>query len=293
MADARKPRRRTRRDLDALADGVPDGTALGEFVSEMRSLGAEGVEPNQALTEFVRAPRRETDLVVAAATSPKERLPMIAQLSALAATTIGKVALTGSVAAAAVGGAVVVNEIQEPAPAEVIAAAENDSSTTMAPSTTTTAPLSTSSTSTSTTSSTSTSSTTPADAVATAAGSSTHDVLDAGTVTISVDGQLVSVVSADPNSGWSAEIEADELGEAEVNFRNGDARVDFRAEIEDGHLRIRVRDRRTDTETETFPFGSDSDDDDDVDDDDESDSDDDDRDDDDIDDDDDDDSADD
>ena len=45
---------------------------------------------------------------------------MIAQLSALAATTVGKLALTGGIAAAAVGGAVVVNEIQEPVSVEVV-----------------------------------------------------------------------------------------------------------------------------------------------------------------------------
>ena len=233
MADARKPRRRSRRDLDAVADGAPDETPLGAFVSEMRAMGArDGVEPNQTLTEFVSAPSREPDLVVASTTPPKARTPMIAQLSALAATTVGKVALTGGIAAAAVGGAVVVNEIQDPDPVEVVATADDSTSTT------TPAPTAT-----------------PDDdgGESAPAGSSTHAVLDAGSVTVAVDGLSVSVVSADPNPGWTAEIETDEPGEAQVNFRNGDARIDFRAEIEDGQLRIRIRDRRTDTETETFP----------------------------------------
>ena len=146
---------------------------------------------------------------------------MIAQLSALAATTVGKLALTGGIAAAAVGGAVVVNEIQEPVSVEVVTNVD-DGGGEPAP-----------------------------------AGSSTHAVLEAGSVTVAVDGLSVSVVSADPSPGWTAEIETDEPGEAQVNFRNGDARVDFRAEIEDGQLRIRIRDRRTDTETETFPNSDD------------------------------------
>ena len=234
MADPRKPRRRSRRDLDALADGTTDGTPLGDFVSEMRSMGARGgVEANQSLTEFVSAPRREPDLVVASTTSPKARNPMIAQLTALAATTVGKVALTGGIAAAAVGGAVVVNELQEPGPDEVVASAADTTSTT-------------------------TSAASPGDDGESApVGSSTHAVLDAGSVTVAVDGLSVSVVSADPNPGWTAEIETDEPGEAQVNFRNGAARVDFRAEIEDGQLRIRIRDRRTDTESETFPDNDD------------------------------------
>ena len=105
MVDSDPTRRRSRSELDAIADGTSDGSRLSEFVSEMRSLGDNaGVEPNRALTEFVSAPGREHDIVVASAAtdSPKARIPVIAQLSALAATTIGKVALTGGVAAAAV-----------------------------------------------------------------------------------------------------------------------------------------------------------------------------------------------
>ena len=235
MADARKPRRRSRRDLDAVADGAHDETPLGAFVSEMRAMGArDGVEPNQTLTEFVSAPSREPDLVVASTSPPKARTPMIAQLSALAATTVGKVALTGGIAAAAVGGAVVVNEIQEPDPVEVVATADDSTSTT------TPAPTPT-----------------PDDGESAPVGSSTHGVLDAGSVTVAVDGLSVSVLSADPSAGWTAEIETDEPGEAQVNFRNGDARVDFRAEIEDGQLRVRIRDRRTETETESFPNSDD------------------------------------
>ncbi len=80
------------------------------------------------------------------------------------------------------------------------------------------------------------------------------DVLDGGSVTIqgdSVNGLVV--VDATPADGWTAEIDAsEEEGEAGVNFRRGDERVDFRAEIEDGHLRVRFRDRRTDSLEEVW-----------------------------------------
>ena len=96
MVDSGSFRRRSRRDLDAIADGAHDGSPLSELVSQMRSLGdGDGVKPSHALTEFVSAQTQEHDVVVAAVTAEsKARTPMIAQLSALAATTVGKVVLT-------------------------------------------------------------------------------------------------------------------------------------------------------------------------------------------------------
>jgi len=255
MEDARKPRRRSRRDLDALADGSLDGTPLSEFVSEMRSMGTDdGVAPNHALTEFVTAPSRESDMVVVSATATKERTLMITQLSALAATTLGKVAPTGGVVVAAIGGAAVVTEIQENKPIELATDADGTSSTSPFTISSTSSSTTPSSTSSSTTSS-STSSTLGDDGAITSGDPSTHEVLDAGSVTVAVEGLSVSVVSVDAKPGWVAEIETDEPGEAQVNFTAGDARVDFRAEVEDGRLRVRVRDRRTDTETESYPTG--------------------------------------
>ncbi|MFQ5557108.1 MAG: hypothetical protein ACE5GB_06330, partial [Acidimicrobiales bacterium] len=81
----------------------------------------------------------------------------------------------------------------------------------------------------------------------------TFQVLDAGSVTIESDGTGgVVVVDAAATDGWAAEIETDEPGEAGVNFRSDDDRVDFRAEVEDGALRVRVRDRRTETIEELY-----------------------------------------
>ena len=94
----------------------------------------------------------------------------------------------------------------------------------------------------------------------------THTVLDAGTVTIHVEGTTVTVVTAAPSADWTAKIEHDEPGEAQVSFRNGTARVDFKAEIEDGELRIRIRDRRIEETDDEDDADDDDDDDDDHDD---------------------------
>jgi len=74
MADARNPRQRSRRALDFVADGAHGETPLGAFGSEMWALGAgDRVVSNHTLTEFVSAPRREPDVVVASITSSKAR----------------------------------------------------------------------------------------------------------------------------------------------------------------------------------------------------------------------------
>ena len=75
-------------------------------------------------------------------------------------------------------------------------------------------------------------------------------VLDIGEVTVHVDGLNVSVVSISPKDGWEAQDESHKPDEAEVSFRNGDGRVDFKAEISDGKLRIRIRDRRAEASTD-------------------------------------------
>lgn len=130
MADSDSQSRRSRRDLDKLADGTNDGSPLGLFMSEMRSMGEEdGVEPSRALAEFVSGPSRQPELV-AASTTPKETDPMFTQLSTFAATTIGKVALVGATAVVAIGGLFVVSEIQNPEPVETIAADSTEASST-------------------------------------------------------------------------------------------------------------------------------------------------------------------
>ena len=75
-------------------------------------------------------------------------------------------------------------------------------------------------------------------------GSTLHRVSDAGTVSIVESGGLVTVVGVQPADGWEFTIQQNGTREAEVNFRRGSERVDFKAEFEDGAVRIRVRDRR-------------------------------------------------
>ena len=264
MADSGPLRRRSRRNLDALADGVPDESALGRFVSDMRALGDnEGEQPNRALAEFVAAPDRAASPAVAAAGAEKARTPVITQLSTLAATTLGKVALAGGVAAAAAGGVVVVNEIQDPEPREIVITADHTSSATA---TTETGPGAASPTSTTTAGPTSTTDS-PSTGPTTSAGPTSTTGLDtaiedtaptgidadgAGSVRYQVlDGQLVllEAVAAD---GWTIRNESNTL-EIDLSFRTTDGlqRVDVDIEIEDGRPRVRVERKLPDPEDET------------------------------------------
>jgi hypothetical protein len=77
------------------------------------------------------------------------------------------------------------------------------------------------------------------------AGAAVHPVLDAGSVAVVQEGAVLRVVDVRANAGWSTDVERGLDREVEVTFRNGAARVDFNAELEDGAVRIRVRDRRT------------------------------------------------
>ena len=191
-------------------------------------------------------------------------------LSTIAGTVAGKVLIGASVAAASVSGAHAAGVVEVPVlpdvgdPANEVAAGELDVDSTIevdaadSSDERSSSNSSTTSTSSTTTSTTTTSTVPDRNSSPSVPGGTTFvvaprtfDVLDAGTVTIQGDSTTgLVVVSADPATGWTTEIENDELGEAGVNFRNGGDRVDFRAEFEDGQLRIRIRDRRTDTRNE-------------------------------------------
>jgi len=69
----------------------------------------------------------------------------------------------------------------------------------------------------------------------------TLSAADAGTVTYTVDGTTLRLVSADPASGWTADIEQAAGREIEVDFRNATERVKVNIEFEDGQVRERVR----------------------------------------------------
>ena len=202
---------------------------------------------------------------------------MLTALSAAAGTTVGKIVLTGTAAAAIVTGAAATDAIDVPGigpDTEIVSTF--DDSTDDSPSSSSTM------TSTSTTAPASTSSTTASPTITAAievAGLGLPDIdnttisaADAGTLTVRVlDGQLVPV-SIDPADGWTATDESSPSeNEIEVSFRRGGDRVDVEIEIDDGMVRVRVRDRRTDEETFTnldgTPFVADDDSDDDHDDD--------------------------
>jgi hypothetical protein len=70
----------------------------------------------------------------------------------------------------------------------------------------------------------------------------TFTVLDVGTVTLEIRDVLV-LADVQPQPGWRIETDS-AAGEVEVSFRAGEQRVDWKAEFEDGKVRIRVRDRR-------------------------------------------------
>jgi hypothetical protein len=95
----------------------------------------------------------------------------------------------------------------------------------------------------STSSSTSTTVTTTAPV---ADGTTTYEVLDAGSVTVTAAGGTLQIDDVAPVSGWASEIEAAAGLEVEVKFVNGNRRVDFEAEIEDGQIKTRVRERLLD-----------------------------------------------
>ncbi len=107
---------------------------------------------------------------------------------------------------------------------------------------------------------------TTADAVVasdSAAGSVTYQAGAAGTVTISEVGSQLTIMEVDAADGWSHEIEVAVGREVEMDFRNGEDRVQFNAELEDGEVRIRVRTRTADGTRTVVTNGVDTTDDDD------------------------------
>jgi hypothetical protein len=70
----------------------------------------------------------------------------------------------------------------------------------------------------------------------------TFAALDAGTVTLEI-GDVLLLGDVQPRPGWRGETDS-AAGEVEVSFRTGSQRVDWKAELEDGQVRVRVRDRR-------------------------------------------------
>ena len=109
----------------------------------------------------------------------------------------------------------------------------------------------------SSTSTSSTTSTTSATAAASnvagsqaAIGSETYEAGAAGLVTVVQSGASLSVGNVAANADWASEIEVASGREVEVKFVNGNQRIDFQAEIEDGMVKTRIRTRTLDGSTD-------------------------------------------
>ena len=80
---------------------------------------------------------------------------------------------------------------------------------------------------------------------------------DAGSVVLVVGSQL-EIARLIPSPGWGAEIEVPSGREVEVDFRSGDRRIQFNAELEDGEVRVRLRDGSGESESRTTSSTDDS-----------------------------------
>ncbi|MGZ8755863.1 MAG: hypothetical protein ACXW15_11820, partial [Acidimicrobiia bacterium] len=84
-----------------------------------------------------------------------------------------------------------------------------------------------------------------------AATTGTYDAGVAGQVTVDRSGTSLSVGNVAANAGWAPEVEMASGREVEVKFVNGNERIDFQAELEDGVVKTRVRVGVLDTSTGT------------------------------------------
>lgn len=85
-------------------------------------------------------------------------------------------------------------------------------------------------------------------------------VSDAGAVVLAEDAGSLAIVSVETNAGWTHEVELLVGREVEADFRSGDRRIQFNAELEDGVIRVRIRERDGSTRTEDNSTISSSDD---------------------------------
>lgn len=103
-------------------------------------------------------------------------------------------------------------------------------------------------------SSTGTTSTTTALPDASGGEAFAYEVGDAGTITVESDGTGLAITAVTASDGWAAEVEIAQGREVEADFRTGDRRIQFNAELEDGQIRVRVRERVGDERTEDVTF---------------------------------------
>lgn len=68
----------------------------------------------------------------------------------------------------------------------------------------------------------------------------TYSAGEAGTVTLRVVGNALEIVSVQPNSGWTVTKQQESGSEAEVDFKQGERKVQFKATLHDGEVTVSV-----------------------------------------------------
>lgn len=260
----------TRRTLDAVEVPVPRAE-LAEFV---------GVDPSIQPIEWAAVPSKTatptTVVTLDAAAPPRRRKTMIPALAAFAGTSIGKVALSGSIALAATAGAHATGIVDVPGlpdPQTSLVDSIDDGSFDDESSTTSTTVSSVASPTTASGANVgddSSDGSTPSSTLGVSSSTSTTSTTTVPTSTSGVpaSGDIVSIavaglgtvdvrladrpvlVTSSASNGWSVRADdSDEVGEIDLIFSNGTNRIDFSFEYEDGLGRARIRDRATDVET--------------------------------------------
>jgi hypothetical protein len=272
-------------EAERFLSGEADGDPLSATLESMRHHfdSVTPPTPSDALSEFLSVDlvAEFTDSTPPTSPTIKDRTKM--SLSAFVGTAAGKILIGTTVAAASVGGAQATGVVDLPLLPDVddqsvveVDVADIGDDTVIEVATPVTdelppAPAASSSDSLADDSDSddSVSDSDESDDTNLVIAARTFDVLDVGTVTIQSDAvNGLTVVDTTTTDGWTVEIDNDsdssdddddddesdndESHEVEVTFRNGDDRVDFKAEVEDGALRIRIRDRRTDTVEELW-----------------------------------------
>ena len=120
-------------------------------------------------------------------------------------------------------------------------AAQDDSGSTSVSGVTSTSGQTSSNETTSTTATTSASIVNGSGTVVLTDGQRTKFVVEnAGSVLLSRNGGTLTVVSTESNPGWAVEVEVTTGREVEGDFRNGNLRIKFNFELEDGVVKVKI-----------------------------------------------------
>jgi len=255
--------------LAGLTDNAPAEHPVATFFDDVRSAfdSVPPPSPTHALSEYLGVsastppppltpvpvdstePTIDLDLVGSEAAG-RSFSAMIPAFTAFIGTTVGKVAVGGTIALAAATGAQATGIVDVPGLPDrdataIVQTADDSSSAT--------------STSSSSSSTSTTSTTTPAGAASRAEAAQPADGLTipftvdgVGSATVALLPTRPSLVSTSVEAGWTVSELIDTENQVEVEFTDGSNRVDVEFEYEDGQLRVRVRDRSTGIESFTW-----------------------------------------